>query len=172
MKKLQSDTFPTRNSSSSCTGFDEESCQRETRESKPGPSVIWLLKLSWRNTCTCLCSSFLCSVVQGFGVFAYSGNCISVVNEIIQILGTGMYTGNTLAYKIIHVLPWGMGNGSCLFSHLLIWRKTWRENIKTKGIREIPFVVSVVKDGKLSLGDFYSILFKGYNLDQDSWLLL
>lgn len=63
---------------------------------------------------------FLCSVVQGFGVFASSGNCVSVVNEMTQILGTGMYVGNTQAYKIIHALPWGMGNGSCLFAHFLI----------------------------------------------------
>lgn len=115
---------------------------------------------------------FLRSVVQGFGLFASSSNCISVVNEMTQILGTGMYVGNTLAYKIIHALPWGMGNGSCLFAHFLICRKTWRKYIQTKGIRETPFVVSVVNDGKLSLGDFYSILCKGCNLDQGSWFLL
>lgn len=28
-------------------------------------------------------------------------------------------------------------------------------------------MVSVVSDGKLSLGEFYSILCKGYSLDQD-----
>lgn len=48
---------------------------------------------------------------------------------------------------------------------------TWRKYIQTKGMRETPFVVSVVNDGKLSLGDFYSIPCKGCNLDQDSWQL-
>jgi len=84
-----------------------------------------------------------------------------------QVLGTGICAGNTLACKIIHALPWGMGNGSCLFAHFLILRKTWRKYIQAKGIRETPFVVSVVNDGKLSLGDFYSIPCKGCNLDQD-----
>lgn len=40
--------------------------------------------------------------------------------------------------------------------------------IQTNGKRETPFVVSVVSDGKLSLGEFYSILCKGCNLDHDS----
>lgn len=84
--------------------------------------------------------------MQGYSVFASSGNCISVVNEITQIVGTGTYVGNILACKVIHAFPWGMRNESCLFAHFLIWRKY----IQTKGIRETPFVVFVVSDGKLS----------------------
>lgn len=65
---------------------------------------------------------------------------------------------------------WEMG---VVYLHIFWFEERLGEkNIQTKAIRETPFVVSVVKDGKLSLGDFYSILFKGYNLDQDSWLLL
>lgn len=80
-----------------------------------------------RKRCTSFWSKgtpgFVCSVVQGFGVFASSNKCVLVVNEMTQMLRTGMREGNILAYKIIHAFPWGMGNVSCLFVHFLIWRK-------------------------------------------------
>lgn len=95
-----------------------------------------------------------------------------VVNEITQILGTGIYAGNILPYRIIYALPRGGGNGSYLFAHFLAWTEIWRTYIQTDGIRETPSVVFVVSDGKLSLGEFCSILCKGWSLDQDGWLLL
>lgn len=66
-----------------------------------------------RKRCTSFRSKgtlgFVYSVVQGFGVFASSSNCVLVVSEMTQILRAGMREGNILAYKIIHAFSLGCG---------------------------------------------------------------